>query len=359
MVSRVDRILYEKEKTAAAKVLLFPLYLLSLLYGWAVRLRGAFYASHLLKTRSLGCPVLSVGNLTVGGTGKTPLVIALAEQLKAAGIPVAILSRGYKGKTISGPVVSDGETIFLSPKEAGDEAYLMASRLKGTPVLVGKDRFTNGRIALQRFGVRGLLLDDGFQHLQLHRDLNIVLIDSTVGFGDHQLLPRGILREPLAHLRRADLFILTKVEALETCQPLQALLQKIHPHAPIFHSHYEASCLVDAEGNCEGLDFFTGKKVVALSGIANPLSFLSLLKKSGMEVIKEVILPDHYSYKKGDVPFLKREAKEADWILTTEKDLVRLKDLGAEDLPIRAIRALRIEMRVHEEAFFQEVMSFF
>ena len=356
MNRRIDRILYQKEKSLGMKALLFPLYLLSIPYGWATRLRSVLYAGNRLKSNWLPCPIISVGNITVGGTGKTPLVMALAKGLKERGIPVAILSRGYKGKRTSEIIVCDGRDISLSPEEAGDEPYLMARRLRETPVLIGEDRFTNGRIALQRYPVRGIILDDGFQHLQLRRDLDILLIDSTVGFGDHHLLPRGILREPLTHLRRADLLMLTKVENPEACQPLERLIRKICPHVPLFHSHYEPLGLIGPREEREELGSFQGKKVLALSGIANPLAFSSLLKKCGMKVINEVIFPDHYRYTQKDLTSLEEKRKGADWIVTTEKDLVRLENLDTRHLPIRA---LRIEMRIWEETFLKEVMRLF
>src|SRR4030066_1164862 len=241
---RIDRFLYQKEKPLWEKTLLFPLYLLSLPYEGMVRTRFFFYSHGLLRTKSLPCPVISVGNITVGGTGKTPLVMALAKTLMDRGISVAILSRGYKGTKTSEPVVSDGKSIFLSPEESGDEPFLMAQVCKGVPVLVGKDRFANGRVALQRFGMKGLLLDDGYQHLPLHRDLDILLIDSHIGFGDQNLLPRGILREPLSHLRRAHLFLLTKVDHPEISQSLEEKLRETHPSSPIYHSHYEPLGLI-------------------------------------------------------------------------------------------------------------------
>jgi len=144
MNGRIDRFLYQKEKSLGLKILLLPLYFLSIPYGWALRLRSALYSGNLLKSNQLPCPVISVGNITVGGTGKTPLVMALAKGLQERGIKVAILSRGYKGKRTSGAIASDGQTIFLSPEEAGDEPYLMALRLKETPVLTGKDRYASG-----------------------------------------------------------------------------------------------------------------------------------------------------------------------------------------------------------------------
>jgi tetraacyldisaccharide 4'-kinase len=354
---RFDRFLYRKEKTLGERILLFPLTLLSLPYGWAVGARSLFYSVRLLKTKMLPCPVISVGNITVGGTGKTPLVIALARGLMARGISVAILSRGYKGTQASGPVVGDGKSIFLSPEESGDEPFLMAQMCKGVPVLVGKNRFVNGRIALQRFGMKGLLLDDGYQHLRLHRDLDILLIDSHIGFGDHHLLPRGILREPLSHLCRAHLFILTKVDDLETSRPLEKKIHEIHPGAQVFHSHYQPMSLVDSKGEQEELNSLKGKKILALSGIANPDAFSSLLRKCEMEIASEAIFPDHHFYLPKDLSFIKEKSKGVDWIVTTEKDMLKLRTLGIDHLPIRS---LRIEMKIwEEEAFFKKVISLF
>jgi len=357
MNRRIDRFLYQKEKSPGERILLFPLYLLSLPYGGAVRARSLLYLLQLLKTKTLPCPVISVGNITVGGTGKTPLVMSLAKGLMERGISVAILSRGYKGKKASEPVVSDGKTIFLSPEESGDEPFLMAKACKGIPVLVGKDRFLNGRIALQRFDVKGLLLDDGYQHLPLYRDINILLIDSQIGFGDRTLLPRGILREPLSHLRRAHLFLLTKVEDPEAFQPLEKKIYEIHPSSQVFHSHYEPVSLVGPEEEQEELSSLKGKTVLALSGIAHPNYFSSLLRKCGMKIVREAIFPDHHLYTTSDLSSIKEKSKRVDCVVTTEKDMVKLKKLNMDHLPIRA---LRIEVKIWEEKeFYQKVMEVF
>jgi len=354
---RIDRLLYQKEKSFGTKILLLPFHLLSLPYGGVVRARTFFYTFGLKEPKHLSCPVISVGNITVGGTGKTSLVIALARELVKRGVPVAILSRGYMGKKTSGPLVSDGQNVFLSPEESGDEPFLMAKSLKGIPILVGKDRFINGQMALQRFNIGGLLLDDGYQHLQLHRDLNILLIDSQVGFGDHHLLPRGILREPLSHLRRAHLFLLTKVEDLKACQPLEEKLHRIHPSSPVFHSHYEPLGLIGPNEESEEIHSLRGKKILALSGIANPNYFSSLLKKYGAEMTKALIFPDHYLYKPEDLALLEKQGKGVDLFVTTEKDMVKLKLLNIRHLPIRA---LRIEAKIwEEEKFYKKAMEVF
>jgi tetraacyldisaccharide 4'-kinase len=354
---RIDQFLYQKEKSFWKRGLLFPLYLLSLPYGGAVRTRSFLYSLQLLKTKTLPCPVISVGNITVGGTGKTPLVMALAKGLMAKGISVAILSRGYKRMKTSEPVVSDGKTIFLSPEESGDEPFLMAKACKGIPVLVGKDRFVNGLIALQRFGVKGLILDDGYQHLPLYRDINILLIDSHIGFEDRHLLPRGILREPLSHLRRADLFLLTKAEDPETYQPLEKEISEIHPGTQVFHSHYEPVSFVGPNEEQEELNALKGKKILALSGIAHPDTFSSILRKCEMKIVREAIFPDHHLYTTKDLSYIEEKSKGVDGIVTTEKDMVKLKKLNIDHLPIRA---LRIEMKIwEEEAFFKRIISLF
>jgi tetraacyldisaccharide 4'-kinase len=357
MTCRIDRFLYQKEKSFWTKTLLLPLYLFSLPYGGAVRARSLFYSFRLLKTETLPCPVISMGNITAGGTGKTPHVMALAKGLMQRGISVAILSRGYKARRSSGSLVSDGHTLLLSPDEAGDEPFLMAQSLMGIPVLIGKDRFANGKIALQRFNIRGLLLDDGYQHLQLHRDLNILLIDSQTGFGDPHLLPRGILREPLSHLSRADLFLLTKVKHPEACQPLETSLHLAYPSVQIFHSHYEPLGLIGPKGEREEIQSLKGKKVIALSGIADPTSFSSLLRTCGMEVVEEVIHPDHYHYRSIDLTNLRKKMNQVDWVVTTEKDMVKLKVFNMDPFPLRA---LRIGVKLWEEdVFFNRVMELF
>ena len=354
---RFDRFLYQKEKSLWMKILLFPLTLLSLPYGGVVRLRAFLYSAGVLETKRLPSPVISIGNMTVGGTGKTPLVMTLARGLMRRGIPVAILSRGYKGKNVSDPVVSDGQNIFLPPEESGDEPYLLSQSLRGVPVLVGKDRFTNGQLALRRFTMKGFLLDDGFQHLPLHRDLNILLIDSRVGFGDRHLLPRGILREPLSQLRRAHLFLLTKTEHPEACQVLETELRQIHPSAPIFHSHYEPVGLIGPKEEWEAPHSLKGKKVFAFSGIANPDSFSSLLRKCGMEIVKEAIFPDHHRYTEKDLASIRENSRGTDRVVTTEKDMLKLRNL---DLANLSLRALRIELKIwEEEEFHKRVMELF
>jgi tetraacyldisaccharide 4'-kinase len=268
---------------------------------------------------------------------------------------VAVLSRGYKGKQVSGAVVSDGRKTLLGPKEAGDEPLLMARNLSGVPVLVGKDRYVTGQMALDRFGVRGILLDDGFQHLSLLRDLDIVLIDSRTGFGDGCLLPRGILREPRSALRRAQVLVLTKVNDLGRCRPLEAKLLEIHPGAEIYHSRYEPLGLAGPGGEWEPAGDLKGKKVFALSGVADPGYFTALLRECGLQVAGEKIFPDHHPYVPGDLISIRETVNKLDYLVTTEKDMVKLVEL--ETSRLLPLRALRIEVKIREEtAFYERIM---
>lgn len=352
---RIDQFLYQKEKPFWEKILLFPFYLFSFPYGAVIKGRTFFYSTGILKSKTLPFPVISVGNITVGGTGKTPLVMELARVLKQKGIQVAILSRGYKRKNTSVTIVS--KENLLSSEEVGDEPLMMAKILKGIPILVGKDRFHNAQRALQRLDLRGFILDDGFQHLQLHRDLDIVLIDSQIGFGDRHLLPRGILREPLTHLRRAHLLLLTKVESLEACQSIESEIRKIHPQAPIFHSHYEMLGLISPSDEWEEIGALKGKRVLVLSGIANPQPFISLVRKCEVEIVQEMIFPDHHSYTSRDIDLIRKSGEGVERIVTTEKDMVKLKPWNLRDLPLQA---LRIQIKIwEEEEFYKRVMEIF
>lgn len=356
MVWRIDRFLYRK-KSAGLRAILFPLALASHPYGWAVRLRAIAYDLGAFTPKRLPCPVISVGNITMGGTGKTPLAMFLARHLVEQGIPVSVLTRGYKGRKGAGAAVTDGGTVLLSPEEAGDEPYLMANLLKDVPILVGKDRWASGQKALRDHRVRGMILDDGYQHLQLHRDLNILLIDAEIGFGDGFLLPRGILREPISSLRRADLVLLTKVKDFEACSALESELRRRYPTLPIFHSRYEILGLVGPKKEWESIDSVRGKRVVAISGIGNPHYFLSLLRREGADVVNEISFPDHHAYTARDVEAVEGMAKEVDWVITTEKDLVKLRRLKIDALPLRA---LRIEPKIWEEKeFLKKVMALF
>lgn len=301
-----------------------PLYLASLLYSRAVKARLTLYSRSLLPTKELPCKVISVGNITVGGSGKTPMTIFIADYLKKRGCRTVVVSRGY-GNTLKGGigVVSDGTKILLTPRRGGDEPYLMAVRLKGVPVVVGADRYSAGLAAIRRFKPHCIILDDGFQHIRLKRDLNILLIDSSRGFGNGYLLPRGILREPIDGVRRADMVMVkgaTEQIDEECLAPVRGL--------PTLSFRYRPSGLLSLNGGRSDISLLAGKRVIAVAAIANPASFVRTLEECGAEVISTLFYPDHHWYSREEVGQIRGEATRlkdrADMIVTTEKDMVKL-----------------------------------
>ncbi len=312
--------------------------ILSLIYSLGVKIRVFLYERRLFQSKSLPCKVVSVGNITIGGTGKTPLVIWLAEFLRAANYKPAVLSRGYKGALGNEVgVISDGHNMFLTPHDSGDEPYLMASKLKGVPVLTGKDRLKTGQYALKYFKVDLVILDDGYQYMELRRDLDLVLLDATNPLGNKYLLPRGPLREPISHLRRAHAFILTRCDQTEGLNETVEYLRGLYPETPVFkciHKPFSVCYL----GREEFFDphILCGKKSLAFSGIAYPNAFLSTLKDIGTEVVQFIEYPDHYNYSRNDLEQIQMEASTigVETIITTEKDKVRIEGRWPQGLPL-------------------------
>ncbi|MFQ5464894.1 MAG: tetraacyldisaccharide 4'-kinase [Thermodesulfobacteriota bacterium] len=327
-------------------VLSVAIALLARLYGAGVRARSRLYGLGILRARRLPKPVISVGNLTVGGTGKTPVVIHIAAFLVREGTRPVILSRGYKGSARGLTVVSDGTRLLAGPAEAGDEPYLAATRLPGVPVIVCKDRARAGEYAVKKFSPDFILLDDGFQHLALARDVNILLVDSRTGFGGGRLLPRGVLREPVSAARRADVVLLKgggggggAAARGDIPQALKALGK------PVLRFDYRPVALVNvADGSEASPKALGGKSVAALSALADPRSFHSSLEALGARVAEAVTFPDHHAYTREDLERVKDAAAGADFVVTTEKDAVKLKGLaGAME-----VHALTIEVDMDE-----------
>ncbi|MBI5968081.1 MAG: tetraacyldisaccharide 4'-kinase [Deltaproteobacteria bacterium] len=323
------------------KVMLAPLSLLSFFYGWAVSARIFLYTHRILKTHSLSGKVVSVGNITLGGTGKTPFVCLLSEMLRAREYRVAILSRGYKGK-FQGPfgLVSDGEQILMNWLQAGDEPYLLAEKLKGVPVVIGKERWLSGKYAIEQFQAEVAILDDGFQHLPLKRNLDLVLIDSSSPFGNGYLFPRGVLREPLKQIRRADAIILTKVGQSGNNIKLKENLANILDGRPIFQVDYAPTEIrVWGEKTPLPPEHLKGKKVLAFSGVAKPESFWQSLLNLGAVIVGTKTFPDHHRYGQKDVEKLweKGAALKVDALVTTEKDLVRMEGFPPGLIPLWAL----------------------
>ena len=306
--------------------------LLSKAYGAGVRLRRDGYASGFLKSRKLPCTVISIGNLTTGGTGKTPMAIYVAERVRRLGYRVAVISRGYKGAAEkSGGIVGDGNTILMDPNTAGDEPLLLAASLKGIPVLVGRDRYQSGMLAINRFQTEVVILDDAFQHLALFRDLNLLLLDSTLPFGNGHLLPRGTLREPAAALHFSDALIMTR--SPETfCGPSEprAMTRPVFCaiHEPFISARFSAGDKLTFQTRepVTGDKLLIGKRYYAFSGIARNDDFLKTLRKMGADVCGFQGFPDHHFYSAQDIQAIQNAAVKADAtaLATTEKDLARL-----------------------------------
>ncbi|MFC1718216.1 tetraacyldisaccharide 4'-kinase [Candidatus Poribacteria bacterium] len=316
----------------SSAILKLALLKISWIYLGAAKLRVWLYSKDLLRTRHLPCKVISVGNIIAGGSGKTPTVIAIARMLRERPkLSVAVLSRGYRSKTRCSTVVSDGEEILLEPVEAGDEPYLLGHSLPGIPVLIGKDRFQTGLMAVRRWGCQVAILDDGFQHLRLARDIDIVIVDATRPFGLDHVLPRGYLREPLSALNRADLILLTRVDQCENLDSVRDRLTQIAPSIPIFESIYKPRSLRSLDADQEmGLDTVKGKNILAVCGIANPLSFAETVRSLGAAKVELLPFPDHHEYPSSSMEMIGRRATEvgADIIVTTEKDATKLRHVA-------------------------------
>ena len=313
---------------------------LSLPCGAAVALRNHLYDRELLRPTKLPCLVVSIGNLTVGGTGKTPTVILLAALLKEHGYRPAVLSRGYGSHSkASVNVVSDGNRVLLGWREAGDEPVMIAGALPGIPVLTGPKRSLTGKAAVERFGADILILDDAFQHRSLFRDIDIVLIDAARPFGNGLLLPRGPLREPPQALRRASILLRTGDADHE--EPLREV-----PSLPSFRGTHRPRELVEAAtGRVSPPTVLQGQKVFAFAGIGSPEAFRRGLTALGAKVVSFQAFPDHHPYDRSDIETLRRLAAEsgAARIVTTEKDGVRLADFP--DF-LRKVLLLRIGMEI-------------
>lgn len=317
--------------------------------------------SHIKSPDELPAKVISVGNLTLGGTGKTPAVIAIAMEAKKEGLAPCILTRGYRGSAKGQCFVTKGNKPLIGPSEAGDEAFLMAERLNGVPIIKGADRYRSGLLAIESLksqipdsGSRIVfILDDGFQHWSLKRDVDIVLIDSTHLISRERLFPEGRLREPIDALSRADIMVLTKTEQSEDSiiSENTDTIRRYNPSAPLYHASFGAECLVDLSGETKEIQMLKGRRVYAFAGIANPSHFKSMLISLGAEIVKFRTFRDHHAYKIKDINEIEKDAGGLD-IITTEKDMVKIKAIR----PLDNLYALRIKFLIVEE-FYNHIMK--
>lgn len=318
---------------------------LSALYSAVTRTRVSLYQRGTFRTTKLDRPVISVGNMTVGGTGKTPLVEWVAKTLAGAGKKVCILTRGYGRQNPERQViVSDGQAILATPAEAGDEPYLLASNLLGlAAVICNADRISAARDAIEVFGAECFVLDDGFQHLRLARDLNIVTVDATDPWGGGQLLPYGRLREPLSGLRRADCVVLTRCDQAPDVDPLLNEIRSFIGFNPVFQSTMKPRRPPLPDG-----------PVAAFCAVGNPNSFFEQLRNSGYELVVEKAFRDHHAYTQKDIDNLTDAATRAgaQSLITTAKDAVKLRALKFS-LPYSVFE---VEIAVKDEELFKNLL---
>jgi tetraacyldisaccharide 4'-kinase len=354
-------VVLERRRGVRATALREILYALSFIYERLVQLRLYFYRKRILRERALGCLVISVGNLTVGGTGKTPIVEKFARALQAGGRRVAILSRGYKSvprkrrwldrlrKRDADPprVVSDGKSLLLDSLTAGDEPYMLAHNLKDVIVLVDKDRVKSGRFAIDKWNVDTLLLDDGLQYLHLKHRLDMVLVDRQAPFGNEFLLPRGTLREAPRNLRRASYIFITK----NTGESNETLIERIRRYnrtAEIIECAHKPLYLQNVfTGEQLPLERLRDAFIGSICGIAAPESFEGALKKLGAHVDLAKRYIDHHYYSEAELTtFINRcIRRDLAMIVTTEKDAVRMPRLPETDMKV-PICFLRVEIEI-------------
>jgi tetraacyldisaccharide 4'-kinase len=328
--------------TATPSRLQIALTPISRLYGAAAFLRRALYALNIVKPKHLPCPTISIGNITTGGTGKTPLTIYVATLLKEAGLSPLIISRGYRGTASkNGGIVSDGRTIRMDAGRSGDEPLLMAQRLPGVPVAVGRNRYKIGTDAIRQFAPDVILLDDGFQHFQLARNIDIVLLDHARPLGNDRLLPAGPLREPPGALRKADIIVFTRADnpagphpaCLEACISDKPRFNACH--VPVITEWLSADTASTPKGPLPGIDSLAGRQAYLFCGLADNQSFLDSVRQLTADIAGHRFFRDHHAYTAGDLAAISREAREknADMIITSGKDYVKIRGHHIPDIP--------------------------
>lgn len=348
----------DKTEGMIALLCKFFLFLFSLIYCLIVKGLVFFYR---LKPYRLNCKVISVGNITFGGTGKTPLVEYIARYLKEQGRKVAIISRGYKRRREhEGRGTRDDKNYEI----IGDEPYMLQKKLLGVPVVVNADRIFAGRRAIDDYGVDTLIFDDGFQQWKIKKDLEIVTLDAMNPFGNGSVLPRGILREPLSSLKRADVFVITKTNFNPDVKKIEVFLSKINPSALILKSGYQLAGFYGLGRDTEmaDIEILKSNPVVLLSGIASPDSFEQLIINSGIKVGLSFKFPDHHNYSQEEIKGIIHSSleKKINIIITTEKDAVRLLEFPLINTGVAVIvLRIRLEIIENEEKFNNRLLRLF
>ena len=301
------------------------MYILSVIYGFISGIRNKLYDLNIFKSKKVeGVKIICIGNITAGGTGKTPAVQYFAEKELTSGKKTGILSRGYKGIRKSDPfIVRDEEKIYGSAVEAGDESYLHALNLK-TPVVVSKDRYTGAKLLKEKYNVDIIIMDDGYQHRKLYRDKNILLIDALNPFGGGYFLPKGRLRESMDGINRADEIIITKTNYVDTevVRNIENVLEKYKK--PVYKAIHRESYFYNQSSEKFSLEIVKEKKIFAFSSIANPENLKKSILKLEPESVEQKVFPDHHIYSETEQEELKKKSEIYDYVVTTEKDIVKI-----------------------------------
>jgi len=325
--SFIEKLINVRSSGIGVHLLLLPLTLCAGLFKCVVLVRTYLYTHNIIRSHSIPCSIITVGNITVGGTGKTPAVCHIARHLHDEGHRVVVLTRGYRGKRTDTPhLVSDGETVLSDVESAGDEALMMAEKLSGIPVLAGKDRVAAAHMAVQLFQAGIIVLDDGFQYHRLYGNVDVVLVNARNPFGNKFLLPRGTLREPVSALKRAAVIVITKSEtSAEVRDKISNTIKHYNPNALIFTSRYRPVCLrrVSEAGGID-LDALIGKRVAGLCSIGDPESFFALLEALQVELTEKIVFADHHLYQSLDYRAIQQRCSRAEFVITTEKDIAKI-----------------------------------
>jgi len=349
-----EKMLHTQEPGPLVSLLLLPLWLCSVLFRIVVVVRVKLFARGLLTSRQLPCRVVTIGNITVGGTGKTPTVGLVAEAFADAGLYTAVLSRGYGGTSRAPLIVSDRDQVLATVQQAGDEPFMLAQALNGIPVITSRDRYRGGMLACERFNPHVLVMDDGFQHLRLRRDLDIVLINARNPFGCGALLPRGILREPVGALRRARIIILTKVDSYRDPEELKYRVAAIHPGATVFLARFKPTALLHpASGKTVEFESVRGRIAAGLCSIGDPGNFFSMLADLGVSYSRPLIFPDHHRYSAHDERVIAARAGEVDFMITTQKDIAKM---SFDMLQLSNLLVLQVRQAIEDHDCFMRLV---
>jgi tetraacyldisaccharide 4'-kinase len=328
---------------------------LSAAYRLALAVRERAYHWGLLRTGRLPCPVISIGNITLGGSGKTPMAELVVRCLRELGAAPAVVSRGYGRATRGVHVVADRAGVKLEPRAAGDEPVLLAEQLPGVPVVVGESRLDAARVATERCGATAIVLDDGFQHRTLYKDLEIVVVNGRTPWGNNRLFPQGMLREPLSALRRGDLVVVTNPPDAAAVERTIRTIRQHNERAQVLTAVYEVTDAHEAgSARREDAGGLAGRHLLAFAGLGSPRGFAETLATAGVRVAGLVEYPDHYWFTERDLGDLEAQARAigAEGLITTEKDWVRLRERTPRSIPVWVL-SVRLRLESGREALLR------